>query len=162
MKPARGWAWLSWLLAFSSGFILLGGIIGSQNQCSSPSQDFDTIADTIFLKQGGYLSAAEPCHIYYSLTWWITVYQIIIACVASGIISLGHVHRWRYGVIGLLSSLFYLLCSTANSFAYTRTNSKSETAVFAGAIIGSVGNAGLMIVLGLRDEDAGPMQYVTS
>lgn len=160
MNLPRGWAWLSWLLSFSASFILLGGIIGAQNQCES-TEDV-SLSNIIASRQGGYLSAVEPCHIYYSLTWWITVYQIITSLVASSLIASGQIHKWRYGLIGLLTTLFYLLCSTANSFAYTRANSKSETAVFAGAIIGSVGNAGLITVLGLRDEDAGPMQYLKS
>lgn len=157
MSLARGWAWLSWVLSCSASFILLGGIIGAQSQCVSLSDE--PLSSRVEARQGGYLSAAEPCHIYYSLTWWILVYQLVVSLVASGLIASGQVHQWRYGLIGLLASLFYLLCSTANSFGYTRVNSKSEKAVFAGAIIGSVGNAGLITVLGLRDEDAGPMQY---
>jgi hypothetical protein len=157
MIPARGWAWLCWLLSWSASFILLGGIIGAQSQCVSLADA--PISTRIDQRQGGYLSAADPCHLYYSLTWWIMVYQTIVTTITSWFIASGRVHQWRYGLIGLLSSLFYLLSSTANSFGYTRTNSKSETAVFAGAIIGSVGNAGLIAVLGLRDEDSGPMQY---
>ena len=160
MNPARGWAWLSWLFSFSASFILLGGIIGAQNQCKSLADD--PLSSRIDQRQGGYLSAADPCSKYYSLTWWILVYQLIVALVACWLIASGRVHQWRYGLIGLLASTFYLMSSTANSFGYTRTNSKSETAVFAGAIIGSVGNAGLIAVLGIRDEDAGPMQYFNS
>eukprot|EP00889_Picochlorum_renovo_P005926 jgi/Picre1/32956/NNA_008283.t1 len=142
------------------GFILLGGIAASQNKCGATRQDFlladgSTVVDYIDTLTQGYLSPG-PCDTYFSFTWFITFYQIAIAIVAFVIVSSGGVNTWRYGMIGLLMPVFYLLMATANAFWYQMNNLSiykgSARAVFAGAIIGAVSDVGLLMTLGVRDE----------
>ncbi|KAI8102033.1 hypothetical protein M9434_007093 [Picochlorum sp. BPE23] len=159
-SPPRGIAFLFSTLGLAAGFILLGGIAASQNKCGATRQDFlladgSTVVDYIDTLTQGYLSPG-PCDTYFSFTWFITFYQIAIAIVAFVIVSSGGVNTWRYGMIGLLMPVFYLLMATANAFWYQMNNLSiykgSARAVFAGAIIGAVSDVGLLMTLGVRDE----------
>lgn len=118
-----------------------------------------TLAEAAELSQG-YLSP-QPCDTYYSLTWYITFYQIVVSIIAAVLVGGGIVSSWRYGIIGLLMPLFYLTMATCNAYYYQMKtldmNTKAPAALFAGAVIASVSNAGLIMMLGIRDEDRGPV-----
>lgn len=79
-----------------------------------------------------------------------------MAIVVPIVLAMGAVHKWRYGVIGLLLPLTYLLMSTANSFFLQNKNLSSEQAasrtMLAGSIIGAIANYFLIILFGVRDE----------
>ena len=66
----------------------------------------------------------------------------------------------RYGLVGALAVLAYLLCQAANSFYLQRKLVPSEQAaprtVLAGAIMGSIASFSLIILAGVRDESARP------
>lgn len=79
--------------------------------------------------------------------------MIVVVPVVLGI---GAVHKWRYGALGLLLPLTYVLMETANAFYLLKLNIESNQAsartVLAGAIIGSVANYFMIILLGVHQE----------
>jgi len=157
---ARGIAWLLIVTTFCGSLIILGGVSGSQNQCGETRRAMNqTLIEAAELSQG-YLSP-QDCDTYYSLTWYIIFYQIVMSTIAAVLVGRGIVSSWRYGIIGLLMPVFYLTMATCNAYYYQMKtldmNTKSPTAVFAGAVITSVSNAGLIMMLGIRDEDRGPV-----
>ena len=44
---------------------------------------------------------------------WITGYQLLIILLVPVLLAAGVVHTWRYGIIGLLIPITYLLTITA-------------------------------------------------
>jgi len=100
-------AWASWLLAFSSFAILLGGISASQRFCGRSSADSVTISGA-----AGYF-ANSGCSTFYRYTWFIVWYQWAMVIIVPIVLSMGAVHKWRYGIIALLLPVTYLLQNTA-------------------------------------------------
>jgi hypothetical protein len=145
-------AWLSYVLMFSSAFILLGAISASQRFCGRSSANAITVAG------GSSYFAHVPCDKLYRLTWFIVWYQIAMIIIVPVVLLIGAVHKWRYGLIGLLLPLTYLLMETSNAFFLQKSNIDSENAtsrtMLAGSIIGCIANFMLVILLGVRDEKA--------
>lgn len=137
---------------FSSAFILLGAISASQKNCGSASANSLTVAG------GASYFANVSCDKLYRLTWFTVWYQIAMIIVVPVVLAMGAVHKWRYGLIFLLVPITYLLMKTANAFYLQQTNIDSEEsashAMLAGAILGSISNYVLIILLGVRDEKA--------
>jgi hypothetical protein len=92
--------------------------------------------------------------------WWITWYAIALALAVPAVLAAGAVHRWRYGLVGALAVLAYLLCQAANSFYLQQMLVPSEQAAprtaLAGAIMGAGAAFSLIILAGVRDESARP------
>lgn len=143
--------WVLFLLAFSAGIIMLGGMSASQKFCGRAG-----VSTNPLVFQAGYF-ANVPCPSLYSFAWYITWYQIVMSVVIAIVLSVGNVHIWRYGLVGLLAPLLYLMMATANSFLLASRNlteyQGAARAVLAGAIIGCVADGGLLAVFGVRDED---------
>jgi hypothetical protein len=145
-------AWISYALMFSSAFILLGAISASQNYCSRSSANSITVAG------GSSYFAKVSCDKLYRLTWFTVWYQIAMSIAIPIVLAMGAVHKWRYGVIGLLVPVTYLLMETTNAFFLQKLNIDSERAtsraMLAGAIIACIANYVMIILLGVRDEKA--------
>ena len=145
-------AWLAYILMFSSAFILLGSISAAQRYCGRSS------ANSLTVTGGSAYFANVSCDKLFRLTWFTVWYQIAMIIIVPVVLGMGAVHKWRYGVVGLLVPITYLLMETANAFFLQKFNIDSEQAtsqaMLAGAIIGAIANFVLIIVLGVRDEKA--------
>jgi hypothetical protein len=145
-------AWLAYALMFSSAFILLGAISASQRFCGRSA------ANSLTVTGGSSYFANVSCDNLYRLTWFTVWYQIAMIIVVPVVLGMGAVHKWRYGLIGLLVPVTYLLMETANAFFLQKLNIDSEKAtsrtMLAGSIIGCLANYMLIILLGVRDEKA--------
>jgi hypothetical protein len=145
-------AWLTYVLMFSSAFILLGAISASQRFCGRAA------ANSLTTAGGASYFANVSCDKLYRLTWFTVWYQIAMIIIVPVVLAMGAVHKWRYGLIGLLVPVTYLLMKTANAFYLQEENLDSNEAssrtMLAGAIIGSISNYVLIILFGVRDEKA--------
>ena len=149
-SPPVIFAWLSYFLMFSSAIIMLGSISASQRYCGRAS------ANAITTGGGAGYFANVSCDKLYRLSWFVTWYQIAMAIILPLVLGMGAVHKWRYGLIGLLLPLLYLLMDTANSFFLQKlnldSNKAASQAMLAGCIIAAIANFVLIILFGVRDE----------
>jgi hypothetical protein len=106
-SPPALFAWFAWILILTSAFVLLGGISASQKYCGAASANALTTAGV-----AGYF-APVSCDKLYRFTWFTTWYQIVMMIIVPIVLAMGAVHRWRYGLIGLLLPITYLLMETA-------------------------------------------------
>ncbi|KAG7674883.1 hypothetical protein Ndes2526B_g07722 [Nannochloris sp. 'desiccata'] len=145
-------AWVTYALMFSSAFILLGAISASQRFCGSAA------ANSLLNAGGASYFANVSCDKLYRLTWFTVWYQIAMIIVVPVVLAMGAVHKWRYGLIGLLVPVTYLLMETANAFFLQKlnidSNKAASRAMLAGAILGCISNYVLIILFGVRDEKA--------
>jgi hypothetical protein len=149
-------AWVTYALMFSSAFILLGGISAAQRFCGRSS------ANSLTTTGGASYFANVPCDKLYRLTWFTVWYQIAMIIIVPVVLGMGAVHKWRYGLVGLLLPITYLLMETANAFFLQKftidSEQKTSRTMLAGAIIGCISNFVLIILLGVRDEKARAME----
>lgn len=103
-------AWASYFIMFAAAVTLLGSISASQRYCGRSS------ANSLTISGAGAYFAPIPCDKFYRYTWWIVWYEIAMAVVVPIVLAQGKVHQWRYGLIGLLVPLTYLLMQTAYEF----------------------------------------------
>ena len=76
-------AWMSYILMFSSAFILLGSISASQRFCGRSS------ANAITNAGGAGYFANVSCDKLYKLAWFTTWYQIAMTLIVPIVLSMG-------------------------------------------------------------------------
>jgi hypothetical protein len=151
--PPRLYAWMCWFLLLVAFILLLVGVSGCQNKCGAAN------ANAITLGGGMSFFAPVSCDKFFRYTWWTTAYVFLLVVVIAVCLAGSQVHRWRYGVVGLVVVGTYLMMINANAyhFLYKVTDgsfSRYAKTLLSGSIIGSVAGYGLVILLGIREERA--------
>lgn len=149
--PPKVLAWLFCLCGIAAGAVMIGGLGGQQNKCGAARAGSPGWLQAAI---SGYF-APVPCDKFFQFPWFVSWYQLFMSLVVAVVLGMGSVHTWRYGVIGMLAPLFYLVTATANAFVYQErgVDQSSARAVLAGAILGAVSDSALIMLLGVRDED---------
>lgn len=145
----------AWVLGILSWVVLLAGVAAMQSDCGSSSYNSP-------LGSVANYNGPAGCDRFFNLPWWTVWYQFaVLLFVVVGVF--GAPRRTKVAMVGLLCPVLVLLMLTADTFLYynyipdAQGLSRTRTTV-AGAIISSVADFLLIIVIGLfseNDEDGG-------
>eukprot|EP00887_Chlorella_sp_A99_P005041 scaffold4.g5041.t1 len=148
-------AWAAWLLLACAWVIILASVAALQRNCgSSAASDLAVAGPVDFL-------APISCDKFYRYPWWITWYLFALVVAIPVLLALGRVHRFRWGLIGLMIPLVTLLMSQTNTaMAFWNLSSGNTTgglasrakAWFSGSIIACIAMFSLIILIGYHEE----------
>uniref|UniRef100_A0A1D1ZXF4 Uncharacterized protein n=1 Tax=Auxenochlorella protothecoides TaxID=3075 RepID=A0A1D1ZXF4_AUXPR len=142
-------AWGSVFFLSVAWFLLLGGVGSLQSACGDSGA-------TSLLRAGsaGYL-APVTCNRFYSYVWWTVWYDFFAIILVAYLLATSRIHTLRYGAIGFLIPVTYLLMSTsdvAQALWHIGVSPSRAKVLLAGGIISSIFQVVLIVLLGIHDE----------